>query len=318
MSASRLLRPEDEDYLAFLLGPEYLLPRARAHGARAAADHWSDHERLLDEMIEDTRWVAVLGARQASLEARAAIRRYAGFIRWRDKKTARDLGLARQLRTAGYVGGFQPVLPTAETPWRRTACAFWDRPAPMLGVRRFRLSQGNLGRHLEARIVHAVSTMLVKLPELNRAWLQGRLWQRTTGHVMVHLEPAREQVRSILVNAQRWRPGPLRRHLRRVTRDMIAAEKHELSSFVDRVLRAWAPHGFIASPAGAMLSLVGGKGGIVEGHAPLLTDVNGVPISLVAGREEDGWLTLGAEIDHRVMDAHQMSLMWKFLERLDW
>lgn len=313
-----LLRPEDEDYIAFLLGPDFLLPRARAHGVRAAVDHWSDHERLLDDLTADSRWVAVLGARQASLEARAAIRRYAGFLRWRDNKTARDLRLARQLRTAGYVGGFQPVLPTASTPWRRTAAAFWDRPAPMLGVHRVRLSHGNLGRRLEAQIAHAVSSMLVALPELNRAWLQGRLWQRTTGHVMIHLEPAREQVRSVLVNAHRWRHPQLQRHLRRVTRDMIAAERHELSSFVDRILRAWAPHGFIASPAGAMLSLVGSKGGIVEGHAPLLTDINGVPISIVAGCEEDGWLTLGAQIDHRVMDAHQMSLMWKFLKNVNW
>lgn len=304
------LNEEDQSYLLHLLGPQHMMPLAKRYGA-ADAVRVAGPEALLG----DDDWVAVLGAKAASDDVRTKIREYARFVRWRDGKRAVDLTLATCLRHMGYVGGYQPLYLLRDLPqWRTTAQVFWPRGvgAEMDGT--CRIPVGDARQHtVDAAVVKAISDLFARRPLLNRAMLQGKLWQRTTAHVMVHLEPRREQIRSVILDASKLPLEKVVRRLGRAVRAAVRAEKHELRGFVAPTLHEWGRTGFISSPAAAMISLVGSKGGIVEGHAPILTDVNGVGISFTAGKVEDGVLVLGAIADHRVWDGEQMSQAWKFL-----
>jgi hypothetical protein len=291
-----------------------MIPRATKAGIPIAADYFTDHQKMIEEIVENPRWLAVMGAKAAADETRGIIRKYAKFIRWRDQKTGLfDLGLAQSLRRAGYVGSFQPVLPLVEeTPWRRTARAFWPRDGGWMGGTG-RFTVGDVPQAVvDAACIKTVSELFYHRPGLNRALLQGRLWQRTTPHVMVHLEPAPEQVRSIIIDASRLSMPVLMKRLRNATRSMIVAEKHELSFFVDKLLEKWVPRGFIASPAAAMISCTGSKRYILEGDGPLCTDANGVGINVCTGAVHNGQLVIEARADHRMWDAEQISKMWQF------
>jgi hypothetical protein len=313
---SDLLRDEDIEYISYLMSPDWMIPRARAYGLEEASVLYRFHNTLADDLFEDSRFLSVIGARSASKEARSLIKKYLTYVRWRDKKSARDLKLAQSLRRAGYVGSFQPVYPLENlTPWRKTACLFWPNgDGRMTGT--CRVEVGDVFQPLvDCAVIKAISECVVKFPTINRAYLQGRLWRRTTGHVMVHLEPAREQIRSIIVDASGMSFDKLGDHLRRAIRSMVKAEKHELSFFVDKLLEKWIPVGFITSPAAVMISCVGSKGGIVEGSAPLLTNINGIGLSIVVGKVVNGIVVLESEGDHRMYDAQQMSLLWEYVSK---
>lgn len=308
------LKPKDLQTILGWLSPDYLIPAAMDHGLDVAMFFYGEdgYRQLLREVSEDSRFLAVYGARGALNEARNLIRNYGTFVRKREKVKARDLGLAQMLRAAGYVGNFQAVAALPQVDWRKTSQAFWPQGEGTIPGDLW-LEVGDASqRQVDMVSIQVISEMLLHLPECNRAILQGRVWRRLTGHVMVHLMPAPEQVRSVIVDASRCED--LRSWLSRAIKSMVRAERHEFRPFADQLLQAWAKTGFIASPAGAMISCAGSTG-VYKGKAALLARVNGVPLAFTIGRVENGKVWITADVDHRAIDGPQMGKCYRYLEQ---
>lgn len=307
------LRPCDLQTLLGWLSPDYMIPAAQEAGVARAVELWGAEEAVR-QAADDPRFLAVLGAHEAYLEVRAQIRSYARYVRWREGARARDLGLAQALRRAGYMGNFQVVYPFPLTDWRSTAWSFWPRgegriPGDM------QVPVGAASQRLvDLACVKAISECLRAVPEVNRALLQGRCWRRVDTHVMLHLMPAPEQVRSVVLDAARLSLPTLRRRLSQATKAIVRAERSELKPFSDELLQLWAKPGFIGSPAGAMISCVGSSG-VYKGKAALLADVNGIPLAFTVGRVENGYVWITADVDHRAIDGPQMGHCYRFLEK---
>lgn len=311
----RVLTQEDQEYLKYLLSPDWIIPRAKEYGLHEAFKVSSNHARLIWDIDEDSRFLAVLGAEDAAWDVRRLIKKYAEFVRWRDKKSARDLKLAQSLRAAGWLSNFQSVRPLRDvTSWREVAACFWPRGEGQITCDVEIPVEGYSQKWVDLAVVKALSEALVRFPNLNRALLQGKIWQRSSGHVMLHLEPKREQIRSIIISAERFSLQRLRERLSNATKAIIRAEKHELNNFTDDLLKKWSKTGFIASPAGIMISLVGSKN-LLKGHAALLTDVNGIGMCVVVGRIEDNKVRLKLDTDHRMFDAEQEGILFTYVER---
>lgn len=308
------LTQADKEYIKYILSPDWLIPRAKEYGLHEAFRMSDDHTKLIWDIDEDSRFLSVLGAEDAAWDARRLIKDYYKFIRFRNKKSIRDLKLAQSLRASGWLSNFQPVKPLKKvTSWREVAACFWPKGEGQITYDVVIPVEGHSQKWVDICIVKAASEALVRFPNLNRALLQGKLWQRTHGHVMLHLEPAREQIRSIIIDAQRFDLKTLRNKLAKATKATIRAERHELSSFTDDLLKKWSKTGFIASPAGIMISLVGSKN-LLAGHAALLTDVNGIGMCIVVGRVQDGKVCIKLDTDHRMFDAEQEGILCTYLE----
>lgn len=307
------LRPHDLQTILGWLSPDYLIPAAREHGIPAALELWGSEETVR-QTAQDPRFLAVLGARAAYQEVRTQIRSYARYVRWREEVSARDLGLAQALRRAGYLSNFQPVFPFPLTDWRTTAQVFWPQGEGRIpGDMRVYVGDADQ-KQVDLSCIKAISECLREVPEVNRALLQGRCWRRSDSHVMLHLMPAPEQVRSVVVDAARFSLPRLREWLSRAIKSMVRAERSELKPFSDELLQAWARTGFIGSPSGAMISCAGSSG-VYKGKASLLTEANGIPLAFTVGRVEDRHVWITADVDHRAVDGPQMGRCYRFLEK---
>jgi hypothetical protein len=125
---------------------------------------------------------------------------------------------------------------------------------------------------------------------------------------MVATEIEEDEIRPILVNASELDDKQTQWAL---TWGMIQAKKdllHPLAPVAVQILNKWLDAGFIASPAGAMISAVGydrtGQPNISEPEAALI-DGNGVPVVVVIGEIEAGRIELRMTFDHRCLDPHQ-------------
>ena len=285
------MNASDARTLAHWISPDYMVPAALAHS------------------IDGT---AVMGALEAFREARSLVRNYVRFMAWRDKQPLARTGIAMTLRAMGYAGRFQGVIPIEATQWRRTAIELaQNQPWPMPG--RIDIHVGDASQFdCERAAAIAVSKMLTELPHTNRAILCGRLYQRDSAEVLVHFDPKNDEIFSAVLDLSRESLHSIDIVFRRTLKSGLKLLKHPMRPVGMQVLRSWARHGFIASPAGAMISLVGGVG-IRWGSAPLCA-ANGVPLTASFGKTETKLFPLCLTVDHRVFDARVAGEMYEYLD----
>lgn len=278
------LRPADLRYVAHLLSPDWILPAARALGGGDV----------------------VLGAEPAWAEVRAQLREYIRFVRLRDDRGA-SLELALALRAMGYAGRFQPVL-ALEDPWRPVAMDIFaggrgetpgmTAPIPVHGLK---------ASEVQNRVIAAVARMLQLRSDTNRAILDGRVWGRMSPEVMVNEESRKwSGPRSYVVRESD--PAKVRSARSRARRALYQIEGHELQPVGRQLMRAWAKVGYIASPAGAMVSCAGLRGW------PALAPFNGIPLAVQIGPIVTGSVTLYVAIDHRAFDGSVDERIYEALE----
>lgn len=299
------MKESDFEYICWLASPEYIMPKAIKHGLEIAQ---LIHPNLVEEALENKNILAILGARGAAVESRNNIRSYLRYVRHRDNIKVIDLKLAQAMRRAGWVGSYQPVEPLIPiTRWRDNTRYIWPKGNGIITNRVLvKVPKERSRRDKDIAVIKAVSDMLVENSSMNRAILQGYPWQRTTGHVMINLEPSREQIRTVLIDASDLTFKETSRKLTTCVRSLIKAERSypEEVQVVDELFKRWCKVGTISSPAGAMLSLVGAKLGIgSEGQLALLSNINGIGLGVTAGLLDDETIVLWASFDHRLFDA---------------
>lgn len=267
----------------------------------------------------------VLGAWDAYRGLRREVRRLAREIARRERKPVAGTGLTLSLRAMGYVGRFQPVAPLGPedplfgpgglTDWREAAEDVLGSEVSIPGGVWVEIGSARpVAVNMAA--MQAVSEALTLYPWLNRARLRGRLYQRASGEIMVHTSPRLDVVRSVVLNPSA-RPGDLGstwNDWTRSLRGMARVEGHWLQPLATRLLRAWCREGFIASPAGAMISPVGDGGGIEFGWAPLIP-ANGIPLAITVCAPADGKAFIGVRPDHRTVDARHLDPLYRHLKR---
>lgn len=283
------IKKTDLSVLTTLLSPEYLIPLSERYGGGDA----------------------VLGAKEAWQDVRAACREYIRYIRWRDQITSKDLELALLFRSLGWIQNHQHVIQVPPSEWRETAKDLWPTGGEITGEIQVN-TNGFSQSVIDKASIIALSNTLKRIPSVNRAFLQNRCWQRTTPEVMFNFE-LRGEVRSAIFNASGRDIDWLER---KITRALISAkrvQKHELSYIGPQMLREWSQYGFISSPAGAMIATVG-LAGVYKGKAPLI-DCNGIPISVVVGKVVDDRVWLTFAIDHRCIDGRAAGRLYQSMAK---
>jgi hypothetical protein len=282
--AESALSEADVRTLALWAGPEYLLAAARAHG----------------------KGDPVAGAEAAYAELRGLVLNYARFVgrsgpgAWRAVTSA--------LRAWGFLARYQPLQPFQLGTWRRLALDLWPGPTPIPGEVLIRVGEAPQD-HAERACLRAVCEMLREVHRLNVALLHGRLWQRTTSHVLLSVAIAPDELRQVVVDYAGLDHAQMRAETRRALRGALEAERHPLAHVGHQILAAWAKAGFIASPGGAMVSVAR----VPRGHAALVPS-NGIPLAISIGRVHGGLLPLCLTPDHRVFDGEHAAQAYQFLE----
>jgi len=282
--------------IALLLSPDYIVPAAQAHGGGSP----------------------VLGAEAAYREALGVLRSILTAAYFRQKTRfkedpsfrrafRRDVRLS--LQTLGMRGRFQAVDAIEQTPWRKLSEACWPRGCPIDGWVEVRVPDDP--PRVERAVLRALCRLLASEPGLNRALLDGRVWRRRTPEVMLHVELRPDEVYPVTLDASELDDEATATAIRGKIKDLIRQRRHRLSSVADGLLLAWVRCGFVASPAGAMLSAVGSKG--IECGLPALVPANGVPLAVAIGEVRGGRATLGITMDHRAFDASHGGNVHRYL-----
>lgn len=280
--------------------------------------HWLSPDYLIPAAEEHGQGDRVRGAYGAYREVRAMISEYSRYVAWRDDEPRANQGLGWALRAMGYLGGPQVLGEQVHADWRATAEAtFTDASCAMMGECEVEIPSGSgpiLQQKVNLAAMMAISRMLTFHAErLNRARLDGRVFQRFSPEILVHAEVEVDELRSVLVSPARVAPDRWRRTWLRALRGLTKLEAHWLRPLASQLLRAWGASGFINSPAGAMVSLVG-SAGVPRGYAPLFP-ANGIPLAFTVGRARGGRCVIGMTADHRVVDGVACGLAYDYLEK---
>lgn len=283
--------------LAAILSPGYVCAAAREHG------------------IGDR----ILGAEAAYREARGAVRSYLRHVIARERRRIelchpvgpeRADALAdakrevrRTMEALGYRFTFQRLTGQIATPWRRLAFACF----PAAGAAIDGFCELDLGTYrpdtsrLARTVIRALSRLLRERPALNRAVLDGRVWQRSSAEIMVHAEVGPDQIEPLVVDASSLSDAQTASALLGQLRQVLRAIRHPLYPVGAELTRAWVDAGFIASPAGAMVSDATRSG--ITHPLPALIPANGVPLAVAIGAPRGPQVALGIRADHRAGDS---------------
>lgn len=302
------LRDHDVNTLAVWLSPEFLIPAARQYGLELAKTLFPN---LLDDALDNPNILAVLGAHDAYRDVRGMIRSYLSYVRKRDG-VKHNLELAQALRTMGYAGNFQGVTPAELTDWRRSASKIWRSPGPTPGCVRLETTGILPPKLIGAFLVQTVSQMMVEHPNLNRAYLQGRVWFRETPHVMVTTRVGDDKVSSYVLDGCKGSVKDVNAKMFKATKNALKAEKHDLSSLAASLMDSWTESGVITSSACATISDVGSLG-VPEGMSAL-AEFNGIPLTVTAGRWSNGIVPVWINADHRCFDGDHLGFIYTYLE----
>lgn len=286
------LTEDDLRYLSWLVSPAYVLPSAERYGSGDP----------------------VLGARKVSQEVRRLIKSYYSFIRHREGVSSKDLLLAQNLRDLGYVGFKSTVSPISETTWRTSSRLAWSSSgaSDIPGAVKIQVGEASK-KEVDRAVIRAVSQMLVEEDDLNRALLQDRLYQRDDGRVLLNMEIASEEIVSISIDASALSDKQLKRKVYRGMKSALASRRRnsELRKIGEELSLLWCEVGFIASPAGAMISC---PTGVEQGWSALF-EPNGIPLAFNVCDVIDGEFWLCVRIDHRVFDGSHASRIYQFMKR---
>jgi len=302
------LRDHDVNTLAVWLSPEFMIPAARYYGLEIA--------KLLPDLLEaalDTpNILAVLGAENAYKDVRGMIRSYLLYVRRRDG-VKHNLELAQALRAMGYAGNFQKILPANLTDWRRSAAKIWKTGGLIPGRIQLKTYGKLAPKYTTSFLMRSISRLMIERPDLNRAFLQGRVWFRETPHVMVTTRIAEDKVSSFVIDSSKGSLQELNEKIFKATKNAIRAEKHELSFLAASLMDGWAESGVITSSACATISDVGSLG-IPEGMSALV-EFNGIPITVTAGKWVEGEIPVWINADHRCFDGSHIGVIYKYLQK---
>lgn len=285
------LKESDLRVLGLLLSPDYVIPAAREYG--------------MGDVI--------LGGPLAFKEVRGLVREYCRFIRFREKKSVRDLDLAQSLRAIGWVGKIQPITPIPATSFRKVALAAWSSSVAADIPGGIWVKTGkHTKQELDRAVLLSLSLIFKAHPELNRAFLDGRVWQRHTPEIMLNLEIGEGAVRRIIFDSSGWSDHDMKIFLFRSIKRLFKIEKHPLRQISDELLSGWAESGFISSPAAAMVSLARTPMGWAQffpaNGVPIVVQVNDVNRTIM----EKAFI--GVRIDHRVFDGSHAERFYEQLE----
>ncbi len=148
---------------------------------------------------------------------------------------------------------------------------------------------------------------------MNRAILDGRLWQRTTPEIMLHVQVAPDQVDSVVLDAGALSDRELRSKLREEYRRLKRRRAHRYASVGDQLVREWLRVGFLVSAASCMVTDLGSVG-IESGYSAIVSG-NGIPLAVAVGKVIGGSVTIGTTIDHRALDgSHAGQIHWYLKE----
>lgn len=270
-----MLANADLRLIVTLMAPEYIIPLAKQHGSGCA----------------------VTGAHDAILEVRSAIRSYLRYTRWRDGDGAFTRP-ALALRALGYQGTLQPLSPM-QSPWRQTAPAFWPHGGFITNDLEVEVG-AHSQREVDAAALIAVGRALRAVSEANRAFLQGRVWQRESPEVLFNFELAGE-MRSVVLDPADKEPAWITDRLKRVVLKARELDKHPYAHIGAQLIREWARAGMITSMGGCMVATVGSVG--VEKGYGALAPFNGIPIVELICNVQNGKVWLTAVADHRAIDG---------------
>lgn len=284
------LRDTDIRTIAHWLSPDYLVPSAKEHG----------------------KGDVVLGALEAYKEVRTLIKEYSDFIRWRDQKQDKvDLRVAQALRALGYVGKYDSLREIVGG-FRGSANAAWSGFVYSDIPNWFPIFTAGKDKDLVTRCtIRATGEMLEEKPELNRAVLDGRVWQRSTPNVMYNFE-VRGKVRSTIIDPTQLDDERIYGAICRATRSALFLENHPQRHISEQLLTEWSKRGFIASPAGAMVSGANVYCGFSQRFIP-----NGIPLVLQVNKVNEGRVNISYRLDHRCFDGtHSESIETFLTERI--
>lgn len=289
------LRTADVRLLSTLLSPGYIRAAAQAHG------------------LGD----AILGSEAAYHEARGAIRSYLRHVIARERRRlerdhpagpAREAAMRaakgevrRSMEALGYRFTFQRLAGQIETPWRRLSFSCFPQGAAIDGFCELELADGIDPARLSRTVIRCLSRLLVARPALNRAVLDGRVWQRVSPEVMAHVEVGPDQIEPVVLDAATASDPETARTLLGQIRSTLRAIRHPLAEVGAALTRAWVEAGFIASPAGVMVSDATRSG--ITHPLPALIPANGVPLAVAIGAPRGARVALGIRADHRAGDA---------------
>jgi hypothetical protein len=260
-----VLKTADLNTLGLWLSPDFMVPLARFHG----------------------NGDPILGANQAYKEVRGLIRSYAKYVRWRENKRGeKDIGLAQAMRALGYAGNFQRIVPLRDAPlFRKTAFSFWPMGVGAETPGEVEVEVGDASdKRVKAAALKTVCQMLKAIPSLNLAILDNRVWQRRSPEIMLNVVIERE-VRSMVFSAASLTLKEINSFMFRGLRRLMEIENHPLRFMTNQLLECWAEYfweskgtGYIASPAGAMVTFVPNSRKMVARGSAALVPFNGIPL----------------------------------------
>jgi len=249
---------------------------------------------------------AIKGSRKAYAETRKLIRLLVNQARETEKqaqgldKLPRDLELAFLIKSLGWpiFAQVPELVQVKDEGWRRLAAAFWPQGTPINGGFYMEVGEADFSEVYEAALI-ATSRMLHDFPDMNRSFLDGRVWQRADSLVMLHFE-IRTGIVSMVMDAHKRDMPWVHKKLRKGLRTAVKFSKTEMTKYSTQLMIEWAGAGFLGSPAGAMVS---GAPGIEQGWGALVP-CNGIPLVICVNEPIDGRVYIGVTPDHRVFDGN--------------
>ena len=284
---------------------------------------WMHPEYVISAASEYGDGDPVLGASQAWTEIRNQVKDYIKYIRTTRNLKQKDLKLAQALRAMGFVGVRQHVYPLPDPfEWRRFTTEVWSPGMSATGP----LMPGKITIEVEDVSQSVIdycsvilsSRMLYDIPECNRALLRNKVYSRDSFEIMFNFTIKSKLgiyvPNFIVCDPSNWTIRQLKRNLVRGRKKILEVENHPLKSLGTSVRSAWIKDGgLIASPAGLMITCVGSTG-VETGHAPLMTDFNGIPTYLTIGKLVNGNVDISLTADHRVYDGHIAGQIYSYFK----
>ena len=208
---------------------------------------------------------------------------------------------------------FQGVTALELPAWRRLAAECGPQATPWMIEARCDLGVFHVKRSLlRGAVLATVSSLLERDPDLNRARLDGRIWQRHSPEVLWVVSWGLDDLGAVAVDASGCSALEAMARVRSARAQAAQERRHELRPVFDDLVARWTAWGFLGSPGGAMVSDLGGTG--ITDPAPALIEGNGVPMSVVIGDADfDGRVTLGIAVDHRVFDPEHAGRLHRAL-----
>ena len=272
-----------------LLSPEYVWEAAEAYGEGDP----------------------VKGAPQAALEIRKLIRKIVSAERG---DRGRDLEMALLMRALGWPvwAGLKDtewrLVPLEHEGWRELAQAFWPQGTPIHGGFELEVPEGLEYFDVYKTAIRATSRMLAYYPEMNRAVLNGKVYQRRDSYVMTHFE-VRDDLRSMVMDCATRDDVWVEKKMRRGLRSAVKFSKSMMGKISTKLMVEWAKKGFLGSPAGAMIS---GCPSAPMGWGALVP-ANGIPLVVCVNKVVNGKCFIGITPDHRAFDGGGVSVLFDYL-----